>query len=116
VVVFDGYCRSKTILYYHSHLLPKLRFGIYVRSLERTITPPFKDPHIGHLYSTVIADILARYALIQKPSRPVVFVTGTDEHGSKIQKAAHDQGMSGREQEFCDKLSQRFRVSTVHDL
>ncbi|KAF8531612.1 tRNA synthetases class I (M)-domain-containing protein [Gautieria morchelliformis] len=71
---------------------------------------PNSDPHIGHLYSTVIADILARYALIKKPSRPVVFVTGTDEHGSKIQKAAHDQGMSGREQEFCDKISGRFRV------
>lgn len=66
-------------------------------------------PHIGHLHSIVLADVFARFARLRKPDREVLFSTGTDEHGLKIQQAAAKGGMS--EQEFCDDVSRRFRVS-----
>ncbi|KAJ4000009.1 tRNA synthetases class I (M)-domain-containing protein [Lentinula boryana] len=68
---------------------------------------PNAIPHIGHLYSLVTADIFARYHTLKNPSRPVCFVTGTDEHGLKIQKAALDKGLPPKE--FCDGISQQFR-------
>jgi methionyl-tRNA synthetase len=48
-------------------------------------------PHIGHIYTTVMADILARYHRLR--GAEVRFLTGTDEHGQKIEKAARDQGI-----------------------
>jgi methionyl-tRNA synthetase len=48
-------------------------------------------PHIGHIYTTVMADILARYKRLT--GAEVRFLTGTDEHGQKIEKAARDQGI-----------------------
>lgn len=57
----------------------------------------------------VLTDVFARFAALRHPKRPVVFSTGTDEHGLKIQQAAAKGGMS--EQAFCDEVSQRFRVS-----
>ena len=68
----------------------------------------FAVPHIGHLHSLVIADIYARHARLANPDRPVYFVTGTDEHGLKIQKAAQEKGLDP--QEFVDELSVHFRV------
>ena len=68
----------------------------------------FAVPHIGHLHSVVVADIFARYARIARPGSPVYFMTGTDEHGLKIQKAAQARGMEP--QAFCDEISQHFRV------
>ena len=65
-------------------------------------------PHIGHLHSLVVADIFARHAKISNPNRPVHFVTGTDEHGLKIQNAAKAKGMDPLA--FCDELSEHFRV------
>lgn len=65
-------------------------------------------PHIGHLYTIVTADIFARYNRLTNPSRPVHFVTGTDEHGLKIQRVAH--GNSQDPQVFCDRLSKNFQV------
>ena len=47
-------------------------------------------PHIGHAYTTLAADILARYMRIK--GRRVFFLTGTDEHGQKVEKAARDRG------------------------
>ncbi|KAI5120656.1 hypothetical protein M0805_007993 [Coniferiporia weirii] len=67
---------------------------------------PNAVPHIGHLYSMVIGDIYARHARCTMPHRPVHFVTGTDEHGMKIQKAAKDRGMGPKE--LCDHLSHAF--------
>lgn len=66
------------------------------------------EPHIGHLYSLVTADIFARWQRILEPHRPVHFLTGTDEHGLKIQKAAKERGVSP--QVLCDTLTARFKV------
>ena len=49
-------------------------------------------PHIGHAYTTVAADILARY--YRMCGHDVLFLTGTDEHGQKVQEAAAKQGKS----------------------
>ncbi|KAG8714025.1 methionyl-tRNA synthetase [Ceratobasidium sp. 395] len=69
---------------------------------------PNADPHIGHLYSMVVADILARYSRLRHPLRRVAFSTGTDEHGLKIQQAAKENKMAPSD--FCDMLSERFKV------
>ncbi|MDA8087552.1 MAG: class I tRNA ligase family protein, partial [Nitrospiraceae bacterium] len=52
-------------------------------------------PHIGHAYTTIAADILARYH--RGRGREVFFLTGTDEHGQKVQKAAEARGLSPKE-------------------
>ncbi len=62
-------------------------------------------PHIGHAYTTVAADVLARYKR-QRGFR-VLFLTGTDEHGQKVEKAAEAAGMSPKE--FADSVMVRFR-------
>lgn len=62
-------------------------------------------PHIGHSYTTVAADALARWRRLWGDD--VVFLTGTDEHGLKIQRAAEENGVSP--QEWADRLSDRFR-------
>ncbi|KZT06445.1 uncharacterized protein LAESUDRAFT_725881 [Laetiporus sulphureus 93-53] len=69
---------------------------------------PNSVPHIGHLHSIVIGDILARYARLLHPKRQAKLVTGTDEHGLKIQKAAQARGMEPLA--FCDELSEHFRA------
>ncbi|KAG1818541.1 tRNA synthetases class I (M)-domain-containing protein [Suillus subaureus] len=68
---------------------------------------PNAAPHIGHLYSLVTADIFARFTCISEPDRLVHFLTGTDEHGLKIQKAAKDRGIEPSV--LCDALSEQFR-------
>ncbi|RDX55359.1 hypothetical protein OH76DRAFT_1339186 [Lentinus brumalis] len=71
---------------------------------------PNAAPHIGHLHSLVVADIFARYSKLVNPLKPVHFVTGTDEHGLKIQNAAKAKGMDPLA--FCDELSEHFRNLT----
>ena len=61
--------------------------------------------HIGHAYTTVVADALSRYHRI-KGDR-VFYLTGTDEHGEKIKKAALAAGLEP--QAFVDKVSQNFK-------
>ncbi|KAJ3172139.1 methionyl-tRNA synthetase [Geranomyces variabilis] len=63
-------------------------------------------PHIGHLYSTVLADSLKRVYELQ--GYPTVFSTGTDEHGQKIQQAAEDSGVEPGA--FCDGISAKFKT------
>ncbi len=48
-------------------------------------------PHIGHAYTTILADVLARYARLRGQS--TFFLTGTDEHGQKVQQAAQRRGV-----------------------
>jgi len=63
-------------------------------------------PHIGHAYTTVAADILARYWRLQ--GREVFFLTGLDEHGQKVQQAAAKAGIDP--QAHCDKLAPQFQT------
>ena len=62
-------------------------------------------PHMGHAYTTVIADFLARFHRLD--GFDAYFLVGTDEHGEKIFQAANQAGMDP--QQFCDRISQRFR-------
>ncbi|KAI9916758.1 hypothetical protein PsorP6_017944 [Peronosclerospora sorghi] len=62
-------------------------------------------PRIGHVYSAVLADALARWHKMKK--RKVLFTTGTDEHGLKIQEAAEKRGTTDYKA-FCDNVSSRF--------
>jgi len=57
-------------------------------------------PHIGHGYSTIIADVMARYKRFT--GYDVLFLTGTDEHGQKVEKAAREKGLSP--QEHSDRM------------
>ena len=65
------------------------------------------EPHIGHLHSNVLADVLARYAALRH-SGPAQLATGTDEHGMKIQRTAEARGEDPRA--LCDRVSGRFRA------
>jgi methionyl-tRNA synthetase (EC 6.1.1.10) len=62
-------------------------------------------PHLGHAYTTVAADVLARY--FRQIGVKTFFLTGTDEHGQKIQKAAEEKGISPKE--LADKTHLAFK-------
>jgi methionyl-tRNA synthetase len=62
-------------------------------------------PHLGHAYTTVACDVLARFMRLD--GRRVKFLTGTDEHGQKVAQSAAAAGVSP--QEFADRNSARFR-------
>ncbi len=62
-------------------------------------------PHIGHAYTTVAADALARFQRLRR--RDVLFLTGTDEHGQKVEKAASLAGL--KPIELADRVVTRFR-------
>lgn len=62
-------------------------------------------PHIGHSYTTIAADVLARYH--KKTGKQVFFLTGTDEHGIKVQESAVKVGEDP--QEFCDRIAAQFK-------
>jgi len=63
-------------------------------------------PHLGHAYTTVAADVLARYH--RMIGDKVFFLTGTDEHGLKIRKSAEKAGKTP--QEWCDENSAKFEL------
>ncbi|MBT8337307.1 MAG: methionine--tRNA ligase [Gemmatimonadetes bacterium] len=64
-------------------------------------------PHIGHAYTTILADALARFS--RQRGDDVLFLTGTDEHGQKIQEEAERRGMQPIE--LCDAMADRFRAA-----
>ncbi len=64
-------------------------------------------PHIGHAYTTIHADVLARWRRLHGDD--VLFLTGTDEHGLKIQRAAEERGVTPLE--WADTTSARFRAA-----
>ena len=66
---------------------------------------PSAKPHMGHAYSSIAADFFARFKRIDGFN--VHFLTGTDEHGLKIQRAAESKNIEP--QIFCDEISQTFR-------
>jgi methionyl-tRNA synthetase len=63
------------------------------------------EPHLGHAYTTVLADVLARYAMLR--GQETFFLTGTDEHGQKVQDAAQKRGI--RPQAQADEMVVRFQ-------
>jgi len=62
-------------------------------------------PHIGHTYTTVAADVISRYKRLS--GYDVFFLTGTDEHGQKIEQAAERQNVSPKQ--LADKVVERFK-------
>ena len=66
---------------------------------------PNAEPHIGHAYQKIIADVLARWHKLIKED--VWFLTGTDEHGKKIQESAEKLGKNPKQ--FVDELSEKFK-------
>jgi methionyl-tRNA synthetase len=63
-------------------------------------------PHIGSAYTTIAADVIARYQRLQ--GREVLLITGTDEHGQKIQRTAEERGLSP--QQHCDQVVAGFKT------
>ena len=63
-------------------------------------------PHIGHAYTTIAADVVARYRRLV--GNDVCFLTGLDEHGQKVQHAADQAGVPP--QEYCDRLAPKFQT------
>jgi methionyl-tRNA synthetase len=63
-------------------------------------------PHIGHAYTSMACDVLARFMRLD--GYRVKFLTGTDEHGQKVEKSARAQGMEPKA--FCDKMSVNFKA------
>jgi methionyl-tRNA synthetase len=68
-------------------------------------------PHIGHAYTTILADVLARYKRLF--GEQTYFLTGTDEHGQKVQQAAAKRGIDPNNtqalREYCDGYAARFQ-------
>jgi len=78
---------------------------------RRYITTPIYyasgEPHIGHAYSTILADVLARFD--RQNGSEVFFLTGTDEHGQKMQDEALGRGLEPIE--LCDLMAERFEAA-----
>jgi methionyl-tRNA synthetase len=77
------------------------------------------DPHIGHCYEAILADVISRYYRLFEGSSNVFFQTGTDEHGQKIEESAKQKNISP--QELCDfycnqfkKLNEKAQISYDH--
>ena len=73
-----------------------------------TITTPLyyvnDKPHLGSVYTTVICDTIAKYKRLL--GEKVIFITGVDEHGLKIQRTAHNNGVTPKE--HCDEIADIF--------
>ena len=61
-------------------------------------------PHIGHAYTTILADVVARHH--RNSGKDVFFLTGLDEHGQKVQQAAEKRGVDPKK--HCDEMAPRF--------
>ncbi|MDK1032426.1 MAG: class I tRNA ligase family protein, partial [Planctomycetia bacterium] len=62
-------------------------------------------PHIGHAYTTIAADVLARYWRLR--GRDTFFLTGTDEHADKVARAARERGVTPVQ--LADEMAERFK-------
>jgi len=65
------------------------------------------EPHLGHAYTTILADVLARF--FRQDGAEVFFLTGTDEHGQKIQEEAAKRGVTPLD--LCDQMAERFEAA-----
>ena len=70
---------------------------------------PSAKPHMGHAYSSIVADFFARFK--RTDNYDVFFLTGTDEHGQKIQRAAEKIGKDPLI--FCDEISKTFKDLSI---
>ena len=66
---------------------------------------PSGNPHMGHAYSSIVADVFARFKRLE--GKNVYFLTGTDEHGLKIQREAEKNNKDTKL--FCDNVSNKFK-------
>uniref|UniRef100_A0A914WSW5 Methionine--tRNA ligase, mitochondrial n=1 Tax=Plectus sambesii TaxID=2011161 RepID=A0A914WSW5_9BILA len=103
---------TKSIRLWRQMRSPLYPFRIWRRYHSFVTTPIFyvnAAPHIGHLYSALLADAAHRWTKISKKNSdcPLIFSTGTDEHGVKIQNAA--EAAKKNPKQFCDEISGRFR-------
>mmetsp|Transcript_14119 Transcript_14119/g.19938 ORF Transcript_14119/g.19938 Transcript_14119/m.19938 type:complete len:349 (+) Transcript_14119:1-1047(+) len=122
-------CALFQILFHLSMIAPRLsrafcpstqKFNSFSRNLATKIkfskteeqfyitTPIYyvnDKPHIGHAYTTLACDVIARFMRLD--GKDVMFLTGTDEHGQKVQESADKRGMEPIE--FCDEVSSSFR-------
>ena len=74
---------------------------------------PSAKPHMGHAYSSIVSDVIARFKRLD--GYKVEFLTGTDEHGLKIQRASEKKGIDPKK--FCDEISETFRnLSSILNL
>src|SRR5690242_16545542 len=84
----------------------------FVMSKRYYVTTPIYyvngAPHIGHAYTSVAADVMARWKRLD--GFDVFFLTGTDEHGQKVEAAARAEGLDP--QAFTDRISADFRDMT----
>ena len=69
---------------------------------------PSGNPHMGHAYSSIVADVFARFKRLE--GKNVYFLTGTDEHGLKIQREAEKNNKDVKL--FCDEVSKKFKDLT----
>lgn len=82
---------------------------MYVKKPYYITTPiyyPSGNPHIGHCYTTVACDSIARYRRMQ--GYDVIFLTGTDEHGLKIEQKAAAKGITPKE--YVDEIVKTFKA------
>ncbi|WP_455271613.1 methionine--tRNA ligase [Rhizobium herbae] len=77
--------------------------------ITTAISYPNGKPHIGHAYELIATDAMARYQRLE--GREVLFLTGTDEHGQKMQQTARKEGISP--QELADRNSAEFQSMAV---
>ena len=79
--------------------------------MKRLLTTPIyyvnDVPHIGHAYTTIIADVLKKYWMLK--GEEVFLLTGTDEHGQKIEQAAKKKGLDINS--YVDSISNRFKAT-----
>jgi len=73
--------------------------------ITTAIDYPNAEPHIGHAYQKIVADVLARWHKLLEEN--VWFLTGTDEHGKKIQESAEKAGKTPKE--FVDEMALKFQ-------
>src|ERR1700709_2646137 len=67
------------------------------------------EPHLGHAYSTMAADVLARH--MRQRGEDVFFLTGTDEHGEPIEKAAEREGITPQQQAVAARAGRTSKPS-----
>ncbi|MEK6889520.1 MAG: methionine--tRNA ligase [Nanoarchaeota archaeon] len=75
--------------------------------ITTAIDYPNAEPHIGHAYQKIIADVLSRWNSLL--GKDVWFLTGTDEHGKKIQESAEKAGKNPKQ--FVDEVAEKFKES-----